>query len=75
MATNEHGILVNSPEDEMWAFDRLPKTLRETINNARHNFGATLIYHEWRSKARTCRELIRVIQAWDAELAKQTRVK
>jgi hypothetical protein len=75
MATNEHGILVNSAKDEMAAFDRLPKTLRDTINNARHNFGAVLFYDEWRSKVRTCRELIRTIKYWDAELAKRTRVK
>jgi TRAP-type mannitol/chloroaromatic compound transport system substrate-binding protein len=43
---NETGTATHSRQREMAAFDKLPKRLRNLLNNAMHNFSAVQIQNE-----------------------------
>ena len=62
-------------EEEMKAFDRLPKTLREALAASGEQFSASQILRLWRMEGSSCRELVAMIKAEDRLDSLQKRMK
>ena len=54
-----------TPQDEMKAFDRLPKSLRAALAASGEQFSATQILRLWRQRGSSVRELCKMIKAED----------
>jgi uncharacterized protein YjiS (DUF1127 family) len=54
-----------SPVEEMKAYDRLPKTLRQALRESGEQFSAWQLFQLWRSKRASCAELIAMVKQED----------
>ena len=53
------------PRQEMEAYDRLPKTLRQALRESGEQFSAAQLFRMWRSGRKTCAQLVAMIQRED----------
>ena len=60
-------------QDEMSAFDRLPKALRAALTASGEQFSATQILHLYRRRGSTIAELVAMIKAEDRTPTPQQR--
>lgn len=59
-------------EQEMAAFDALPKTVRRALANANTKFEAFCLYEYWRDRLMTAREIVQEIRDVDKCTASST---
>jgi hypothetical protein len=54
-----------TPSEEMQAYDRLPKTLRQALRDSGEQFSASQLFQLWRHGHKTCEELITMVRRED----------
>lgn len=52
-------------QEEMTAYDKLPKTLRAALRESGEQFSASQLFKLWRSRQASCAELIAMIRTED----------
>jgi hypothetical protein len=57
-------IIQVTPEEEMRAYDRLPKTLRQALRESGEQFSALQLFKMWRA-GEPCVELIALVKQED----------
>lgn len=64
-----------SRENQMKAYDRLPRSVRSALQNASFDWAAYPIRRWFEGGRYTAKELVRLIQKWDADQIKKDRTR